>query len=106
MTFVVKAATLSAFRSARDADDESVASRNGRAMDRVAPAIATRGGEFIDRMLMLILCFGLAFVLVGNDFDGVADGRYLLYLEIRCSHSADVRRHDFASLFFLPFHVI
>ena len=76
MTFVVKAATLSAFRSARDADDESVASRNGRAMDRVAPAIATRGGEFIDRRLMLMLCGGGSHLcMVGNDFDGVWSGR-------------------------------
>jgi len=55
MTFVAKAAALRVFKSVRDADEESAASRNGRPMERVAPAIATRGGEFNVRKLILLL---------------------------------------------------
>ncbi len=57
MTFVAKAATLIDFKSARVEDDESAASRNGRPTARVAPAIATMGGEFNVRKLILL--FGL-----------------------------------------------
>merc|ERR1719253_820347 len=55
MTFVANTATLRDFRRARDADEESAASSIGRPIVRVAPAIATRGGEFKFRRLILIL---------------------------------------------------
>ncbi len=54
MTFVAKAATLRDFKSARDADDVTAASRNGSPTARVAPAIATMGGEVNVRKLIIV----------------------------------------------------